>query len=117
MSVQGWPEVDPATAEAVCDSWVSRYNVARPQVTLTVRAVNHRHLQQLIHREVSDRITISERNTGLDGDLWIESRALSATGAGGRDLRVTWGTEQVETIFGDLWDATTTLWDSAHWGR
>lgn len=117
LAVPGWPEVDVASAEAVCDAWVARYNVERPQITLQVRAVDRLHLEQIVHREVSDRIAIRERNTGLQTDVWIESRAVAVVGAGGRVLTATWGTEQVAAIGGDLWDASTTLWDTAHWGR
>jgi hypothetical protein len=117
LALGGWPEIDVASAEAVCDAWVERYNVERPQIIMTVRAGDRKHLEQIIHREVSDRVTIRERNTGLNGDVWIESREITAVGAGGRALAVTWGTEQVAVTTGDLWDASTTLWDSAHWGR
>jgi hypothetical protein len=122
LAVAGWPEIDPAGATAVCDAWVSRYRVQRPQVTVTVEAGDVRHLEQILERTVSDRITVTERNTGLVGaDVWIESRHVEIVGAGGRHVRAVWGCELCDAIVGDTWDAATTVWGpadgNAHWGR
>jgi hypothetical protein len=117
LSIAGWPEIDPAAAAAVCDAWVSRYNVQRPQVTLTIRAGDVRHFEQIVERRVSDRITIVERNTGLATDLWIESKHVTMSGAGGRQLVAVWGCEVCDALVGDVWDGSTALWDSARWGR
>jgi hypothetical protein len=117
LEVAGWPEIDPAMAEGVCDSWVARYLVQRPVVTISVRAVDHNHLEQVVARAVSDRITLRSPLTGVVGDVWIESRELLVAGAGGRHLEVVWRCELVADIAGFPWDGASTLWDSALWGR
>jgi hypothetical protein len=117
LAVAGWPEVDPAMAEAVCDSWVARYNVQRPVVTVSVRAVDRDHLEQIVSRAVSDRITLRSTLTGVIGDAWIESREVVIAGAGGRHLEVVWRCELAANVTGFLWDGASSLWDSALWGR
>lgn len=122
LSVSGWPEVSYATAEAVCDSWVARYNVQRPTITISVRAVDTKHMNQIVGRMVSDRIRIFERNSGFGGDVWIESRQITMSGAGGRVVIATWQCEMCDEISGDLWGASPTdplggVWDLAKWGR
>lgn len=117
LSVAGWPEIDPAGASAVCDAWVARYRVQRPQVTITVRATDVKHMEQILTRQVSDRITISERNTGITADVWIESQRIVMAGAGGRQLVAVWGCELCDQLSGVVWDGSTALWDSARWGR
>lgn len=117
LSVAGWPEVDVATAQAVCDAWVSRYNVQRPTVTLGVRAVDVDHFQQIVQRQVSDRIRITERNSGIAADAWIESRQIAMAGFGGRSVLCVWACELCDEVAGDEWNAGTSLWDLARWGR
>lgn len=116
LDVAGWPEIDPAMAEAVCDAWVARYGVQRPVVTISVRAVDHDHLEQIVRRAVSDRITLRSTLTGVIGDAWIESRELIVAGAGGRHLEAVWRCELASNVAGFPWDGASTLWDSALWG-
>jgi hypothetical protein len=116
LDVAGWPEIDPAMAEAVCDAWVARYRVQRPSVTISIRAVDHDHLQQVVGRAVSDRITLRSTLTGVSGDVWIESRELIMAGAGGRHLEAVWRCELVANVAGFPWDGAASLWDSALWG-
>jgi hypothetical protein len=116
LAVAGWPEIDPAMAEGVCDAWVRRYRTQRPAVTISIRAVDHDHLEQILQRAVSDRITLRSTVTGVIGDVWIESRELLLAGAGGRHLECIWRCELVANIAGFPWDGATSLWDSALWG-
>jgi hypothetical protein len=108
LDVAGWPEVDVPMAEAVCNSWASRYQVQRPQVTLSVYGGDHDHFEQLVRREVSDRISIRERNTGLQADVWIESKQLSIGPAG--HVSGTWACEKCDAFFGYVWDGGVSLW-------
>lgn len=117
LAVAGWPEVDIAMASAVCDSWVARYNVQRPTVTLGIRAVDVQHFQEIVQRQVSDRIRLVERNTGIAADAWIEARHIELSGFGGRACMAVWACELCDHLSGDVWDGSTTLWDLAHWGR
>lgn len=116
LDVAGWPEVDPAMAEGVCNAWVQRYRVPRPQVSISVRAVDEAHAHQIIERGVSDRVTLRSELTGVVGDVWIESRELVVAGAGGRHIEAVWRCEKVDDVRGFVWDGGTSLWDSALWG-
>jgi hypothetical protein len=111
LDVAGWPEIDPAMAEGVCNAWVQRYSVQRPQVTIAVRAVDAEHFRQIVQRGVSDRISLRSTSTGVSGDVWIESRQIVAAGAGGRHLEAIWQCEKVDTVSGFLWDAANSFWD------
>jgi hypothetical protein len=112
LDVAGWPEIDPAMAEAVCDAWVVRYRIQRPQVTISVVAGDDAHARQILTRGVSDRITLRSEATGIAADVWIESREIVVSGAGGRRVEAIWKCEKVDTVSGSLWDAATTLWDN-----
>jgi hypothetical protein len=115
LAVAGWPEIDPAMAQGVCNAWVERYRVQRPQVTISVRAADAAHFHEIVARQVSDRITLRSENTGVEGDVWIESREIVMAGAGGRYLEVIWQCEKVDTLVGFVWDGVPSLWDSAIW--
>jgi hypothetical protein len=116
LEIAGWPEIDPGMAEGVCDAWVTRYRVQRPQVTISVVAVDADHFRQIVERDVSDRISLRSDATGVSADVWIESRELVVRGGGGRHVEVVWQCEKVDTVTGFLWDAAASLWDSALWG-
>lgn len=116
LSIAGWPEIDPAQAAGVCDAWVQRYRVQRPQVTLTVRGVDEPHIREIVQRGVSDRISLRSDSNGIQGDIWIESREIVIAGAGGRYLEATWQCEMVDNVTGFVWDGGTSLWDAARWG-
>lgn len=115
LQVAAWPEIDPNQAESVCNAWVSRYQTQRPQVTITLRNADGDHLRQILERQVSDRITLTEANSGLSADVWIEQKRLTIAGAGGRVVTCTLGCEKVEEVLGSTWDSG--LWDAALWGN
>jgi hypothetical protein len=116
LDVQGWPEIDTAQAQGVCDSWVARYQEVRPTVSLTARAADAAHVEQMLRRMPSDRITVFETNTGLDADLWINGVRIAVTGPLGVGYEVSWECEKVDSISGARWDVD--LWDDAAavWG-
>lgn len=111
LSIDGWPEIDQPNAQAVCNAWVTRYMVQRPAVTIALRNANGAHVLQMMRRAVSDRITIGERNTGLQADLWINSIRHEATAMGWTTIL---GCEKVEEVGGAVWDLS--LWDTGTWG-
>jgi hypothetical protein len=117
FDVQGWPEIGVAYAEAVCNSWVTRYMVQRPAVEITLQNADDRHVRQILERTVSDRITLGERQTGLSADVWVNGKQIAITGAGGRRLVCLLRCEKVEEVSGSVWDAVSSLWDSAIWGQ
>lgn len=113
LTVNGWPEIDRANAQAVCDAWVSRYMVQRPAVMVEIRNADGDHIWEILNRQVSDRITLYEENTGLAADVWINGKAITIEGAGGSVLRCRLACEKVDEIGGSLWDAA--VWDAAVW--
>ena len=116
LNVQGWPEIEPSQAEAVCNAWVNRYKEQRPQVSILVRNADGEHVRQMLDLGVSDRITLTDANTGLSADVWIETKSLSISGAGGRVVACVLGCELIDTLSGAIWDVS--LWDApaAVWG-
>lgn len=104
LSLSGWPEIDPVVAEAVCDAWITRYMVQRPQVTIQLRNADADHLREMLELGVSDRIRLVESNTGLSSDVWVESKQLRIAGAGGRTVTATLGGEVCEELSGSVWD-------------
>lgn len=115
-SVPGWPEIDPAFAEAVCDSWVTRYMVQRPGVTFTLENATPELVAQILTRMPSDRVTLQETNSGMTADVWINSLNLHVSGAGGRTVALVVGAERCEELAGGVWDFD--VWDGAGaiWG-
>lgn len=114
--VNGWPELEPAQAEAVCNAWVSRYREPRALVTIVIEAVDAAHAYQILTRLPSDRITLVEANTGLADDAWINSMELRISGAGGRSATLVLGCELCDTLAGAVWN--TSVWDApgSVWG-
>jgi hypothetical protein len=115
--VPGWPEIDAPAAEAVCNAWVSRYMVQRPQVTAVLRNADGNHVEQQLRRQVSDRIRLTETNTGLDADVWIESKRTTIAGAGAHMIQTELICEMAAALSGAVWDVSE--WDdpAAVWGE
>lgn len=65
-----WANVNDAAA--VADTVLSQYSERSPIVRLHVQAKDTAHLQQMLTRTVSDRITIVNGEMGLNGDFFIE---------------------------------------------
>jgi len=60
-----------------------------------------------------------ERNTGLAADVWVNSKAVTISGAGGVDVRCTLGCEKIDEAHGAIWDGPNVpqnWWDTAIWG-
>ena len=116
LAVQGWPEIDPVSAQAVCNAWVNRYMEQRPQVTIRLRNADVDHVRQMLEREVSDRVTLVDTNTGLNTDFWVEMKTLRISGAGGRTVECELGLEKCGELSGAVWDESE--WDdvAATWG-
>jgi hypothetical protein len=114
LQVDGWPEIDQPNAQAVCDAWVSRYMVQRPAVTITIRNADQAHVLQMLRRQVSDRITLVERNSGLSADVWINSIRHEISGDHIGGVTTILGCEKVEEVGGAVWDLSP--WDTGVWG-
>jgi hypothetical protein len=116
LNVQGWPEIEPIGAQAVCDAWVNRYMEQHPQVSIMIRNADLDHLYEILNRQVSDRISLTDANTGISADVWIESKQIKISGAGGRTIECILGCELTSILTGAIWDVSE--WDdpSAEWG-
>ena len=115
--VQGWAEIDPAEAEAVCNAWVLRQEELRPLVSFTIQGSDAAHLERILRFRESDRFTLVDAHTGLDGvDFWLNASQLKISGAGGRTVELAVLAEVCDSIFGAVWDVS--LWDdtAATWG-
>lgn len=116
LNVQGWAEIDPVGAQAVCNAWVNRYKEQHPQVSIGIRNADGDHVRQILDRQVSDRITLTDANTGLAADVWVETKQTRISGAGGRVIECVLGCELVDVLTGAIWDVSE--WDdpSSVWG-
>lgn len=116
LAIQGWAEIDPVQAQAVCNAWVTKYAERRPLVSMTLRNADGDHVYQMLRRTVSDRITVIDENTGLNADMWVHSKRWRISGGGGRVVECVLGCELAEILTGAVWDES--LWDNvaAVWG-
>lgn len=72
-------EIPFVIAQGLLDSIVSIYQNPRPTVIMTLVNANWLRFVQQLTRAISDRITIVEPQTGLNGDLWVEQIGHSIT--------------------------------------
>jgi hypothetical protein len=108
LDVAGWPELDVAMAEAVCNAWVLKHQIPRALMTLTLRNATGGQVEQILRRAVSDRVTIHEQNTGVSGDAWVNAVTITVSGAGGRVLEAQLQCERTD-------EAAGAVWDISHW--
>jgi hypothetical protein len=87
-----------------------------PQVSIMIRNADLDHLYEILNRQVSDRISLTDANTGISADVWIESKQIKISGAGGRTIECILGCELTSILTGAIWDVSE--WDdpSAEWG-
>jgi hypothetical protein len=77
-----WPEIDPRAAQDLADLIVTAYRVPRPIVTVALKNANATRLAQMLTREVSDRVTVNESQTGLAAACFVERVEHVVTEAG-----------------------------------
>jgi hypothetical protein len=117
LDVGGWAEITAGQAVGVCDAWVARYMVQRPSVTIELRNADGNHLREILQRNISDRVTLYEANTGLQAaDVWVNAKHLTLRAPCASDIVCTLGCEKVDEVSGFVWDGAGTRWDSATWG-
>lgn len=114
--VQGWSEIDVPNAEGVCNAWVLRQQVPRPQGVMTLRNGGGDLVEQIFRRRHSDRLTLVHATSGISADFWINSGRLWIGGAGGRTVILDLGVERCDDIAGAIWDQSE--WNDvfAVWG-
>lgn len=112
-SYNPWPYIDSLVARDFADAIVGAYKEPRASVDITV---NNGHATRLTHqlaREISDRVTVQESQTGMNGAVIIE-RIRHEIKAGGRDHKTTFSCEKVGAHDNWLiWDVGT--WDTNLW--
>ncbi len=116
-SVSMLTDISVAAAEGLADAIVQRYNEPLATVDMTLVNVDGSHLSEQLSRQVSDRVTIVETQTGLNNDFWIERIGHSIQMAGKRHVTV-FGCAKVALSADDiyLWDDAAAVFDTALWG-
>lgn len=88
-------ELDTNSAQDLANAIVARYQQPRPTASLSLAGSNDTRLAQQLGREVSDRVSLIEAQTGTTADLWIER--IEHQVEGGTLLRTTLGGELLTT--------------------
>lgn len=100
-------EIPVNTAQDLVNAIVGRYQDPRPIVVITVSNANATRFVQCLTREISDRITVVEGQTGANAPYWIEHIA-HAIRQGGMYHETRFGCEKAQTEWA--------VWGSAVWG-
>ena len=80
---------------AVATIFVTRYAQRKPIVSIPVANANDKRLTQQLARDLSDRVHITDTETGLNADFHIEQISHATTGTG-RVLTTTFGCEKAD---------------------
>jgi hypothetical protein len=93
-SFSPWPYLTESAALDLVNSVVVAYQQPRATVSVTIANANSTRLTQQLTREISDRVTVVESQTGLNAAMFVE-RIRHEVREGGRFHRTTFGCEQV----------------------
>lgn len=104
-----WGEIDVNVAQDFANAIVAAYRDPRATATVTIQGADDTHLDQCLAREISDRIHVTEYQSGLDSDMYVESLRHTIDG-GGRRHTVTLGCEKASAV------NQYAVWGSAVWG-
>ncbi len=74
--VSGRAEIDVNVAASICDTTVLRYMDPRALNYFTIYGIDTTSIEQIINRQISDRIHFTEIQTGQDVDSYIESKSM-----------------------------------------
>jgi hypothetical protein len=106
-------EVPFITAQDLTNAVVALYQEPRPTVKIQLDNGHADRLVQSLTREISDRITIIEPQTGLSADFFIEQIAHEVV-AGGLLHRTIFGCEQISGLVYGVWG--TSEFGTGIWG-
>lgn len=102
-----------AGAQSLVDAAVTYYRDPRPTISIGLAGSSVAMAQECCDREISDRITIQESQTGFEGDVWIEQIIWRLDS--GALIRAGFVCSRVlDAATPALWD--TGLWDTDVWG-
>jgi hypothetical protein len=108
-----WPYLDRSVAQGICDAIVNAYQEPRATVRVTVNNGHSTRLTHMLARDISDRVTVVESQTGLNAACHIE-RIRHAIGEGGRFHATTFDCERIAGDAPGVYD--TAVYDTARYG-
>lgn len=104
-----WPEIDLNTAIDFCNAIVSWYQQPRATVRIMLNTDSDVMTPHVLSREVSDRITVIEAQSGLNADMHIEHIRHTITKGGANHVAV-FGCSKAGTL------VNYAAWGYARWG-
>lgn len=108
------PEVSRATAQALVNAAADYYQQSRQTLSIEMLNVSPEQLEQMMIREISDRVTIAESDQGFNDDIWIEQMTHVITDNGLWYRVGIVGSRAIDFVAPvGLWDQG--LWDDANW--
>jgi hypothetical protein len=112
-----WPEMSRNLAQDFVDVIVRAYSSPRATITIALKNANATRLAQMLAREVSDRVTVVESQTGLNAACFVERIEHEVTEAG-RFHTARLGLEKISTAMypTDYGVWGTGLFGTAKWG-
>lgn len=106
-------EIAANVAQDLVNAIVGLYQNPRPTVTFQVSNGHADRLTQILSRQISDRITITESQTVLSADFFIERIEHQVMQAGLHHI-TTFGCEKASNAGYAVWG--TSLWGTGKWG-
>ena len=106
-------EIPLTVAQDLVNAVVGRYQDPRPTVTLAINNGADARMTQILSREISDRVTVVEAQTGANHAYWIERVEHSVDEAGLQHI-ATMGCEKVISAQYAVWG--TAVWGTDQWG-
>lgn len=114
-SLSIWRTMSPAVASGLADAYLLQYRDPRPILKITLQNRTGAILQQMLTREISDRIHVVDQN-GLSGvDMDVQIRNIKFVYRGEWLQRVEFGCEKIVEQDWGLWDVAQ--WDIDVWGQ
>lgn len=111
-------EIDRAVLQDMANAYVGWYQFPHPVIEVGFIGGPHEpglaaRLAQQVARQISDRVTIVEEETGFHADCWVEQINHHIVAAG-NVYRTGFGCEKCLATAYAVWDGGA--WDSAIWG-
>lgn len=107
-----WPYISQPTAQALCDAAANYYSEGRPTISIVVMNRDAVRMNQMLQRDISDRIAIDAGANEFVGECWIEQLNYEIKD-GGRVARLEMVTSRAS--LGPGYVESPALWDSGAW--
>jgi len=102
-------------AAAVTSLILTQYAARRPIVTIPVRNANSTRLTQMLARDISDRVTVTDTQTGMNADCFIENIKYTMS-EGGRFMETQFGCEKAPAAVTTPWTFGTSVFGTGVFG-